>query len=343
MCGSTGGATGLARVSAVSEHQPTPPAYDALDDLLDVLDLQPEGQAQFSVAIADATEPPSEGDGDGPTALGDTAGDVFVGRSQPQPHGRVFGGQVLAQSVIAAGRTVDSDGPTRRIHSLHGYFLRAGDSSLPIRFVVERMRDGASFSARRVHAVQSGRILLSMITSFQTDAGGLDHQDSRPDVTPPDDLEDDIARVSAIAPGVVDRFRERRAIQMRHVQEPIFLQPDAHSSERAQSVWMRAAGTLPDDQLLHAAVLAYSSDYSLLEPVLRHHGLAWSDPRLRVASLDHAMWFHRPVRADEWILYTQDSPSAQGGRGLGTGRMFTADGVLAATVAQEGMVRVKED
>lgn len=320
---------------------PPESTYDAFADLLDVLDLRPEGEARFSVAIReDAEGSESDADADG---LGDSTGDVFVGRSQPQPYGRVFGGQVLAQSVVAAGRTVPSpEGAERRIHSLHGYFLRAGDSERPIRFVVERMRDGASFSARRVHAVQDGRILLSMITSFQDAADGLDHQDPRPDVPDPETLQSDLARVAAAAPGLIDRFKERRAIEMRHVQETIFLQPDG-SGSADQSVWLRTAGRLPDDPLVHAAVLAYCSDYSLLEPVLRHHGLAWSDRRLRIASLDHAMWFHRPVRADDWILYTQESPSAQGGRGLGTGRMFGADGALVASVAQEGTVRVKED
>ncbi|WP_228386613.1 acyl-CoA thioesterase [Ornithinicoccus halotolerans] len=308
---------------------------DPVDDLLDVLDLRREGSTTISV-----TSPQGVGED-----LSDSQGDVFVGRSQPQPSGRVFGGQVLAQSVIAAGRTVaevdDGDGP-RHIHSLHGYFLRAGDASQPIRFIVERMRDGRSFSARRVHAVQEGRILLSMITSFQERAGGLDHHAPMPDVPPAADLEPDTEALRRIDHPVAEHFSRRTAIDLRHVEPPIYAAPDPERRAQ-QSVWLRVPRGLPDDPLLHAAVLAYSSDYSLLEAILRRHGLCWGDPRLRPASLDHAMWFHRPVRTDDWVLYHQYSPSAQGGRGLGQGLMYAADGTLVATVGQEGMVRLKSD
>jgi acyl-CoA thioesterase-2 len=252
---------------------------------------------------------------------------------------------VLAQSVIAAGRTVnDLDDATqrpRRIHSLHGYFLRPGDSNHPIRFTVERLRDGHSFSARRVHAIQYGRPILSMITSFQTDANGLDHQDHVPAAPDPESLQ----TVAEVFAGVDDPqasfWSKDKAIDLRHVEGAIYIRPGRQLAS-AQSVWLKTMGALPDDPLVNAAVLAYCSDYSLLEPVLRCHGLAWSDRRLRVASLDHAMWFHRPGRADDWTLYTQDSPSASSGRGLASGRMFTADGILLATVAQEGMIRLKE-
>ena len=227
------------------------------------------------------------------------------------------------------------------MHSMHGYFLRPGDSSEPIEFSVERLRDGNSFSARRTHALQRGVPILSMIASFQTPADGLDHQDPMPAGA---------RRRAADADG-------RPAASRSTVRSPGPGRAPGRSTSGTsslrstscrtriryahQSVWMKTYGTLPDDPLLHAAVLAYASDYSILESALRAHGLAWSEPRLRPASLDHAMWFHRPVRADEWILYATESPSAHGGRGLGIGRMFTADGVHVATVGQEGMIRLK--
>ncbi|MGB3258917.1 MAG: acyl-CoA thioesterase II [Ornithinimicrobium sp.] len=303
---------------------------DPIDDLLDVLDLTREGSTTFHVASPD-------GAGGG---LGDSEGDVFFGRSQPQAHGRVFGGQVLAQSVVAAGRTVEAGehGP-RAIHSMHGYFLRPGNDQQPIRFLVERMRDGHSFSARRVHAVQDGRILLSMITSFQDEAAGLDHQNEMPQVPGPDGLPSDADILSGIDHPSA-RQLARRAVEIKHVEGPLFLEASQQAAE--QHVWFRVPRTLPEDPLLHAAVLAYASDFSLLEPILRRHGLVWGDPRLRPASLDHAMWFHRAPRADDWILYRQASPSAQNGRGLGHGLMFAQNGTLMASVAQEGMVRLKD-
>jgi acyl-CoA thioesterase-2 len=309
---------------------------DPLEDLLDALDLHSAGSAP-STAGGAADDNHSD--------FGVSDADVFIGRSQPMPQGRVFGGQVLAQSVIAAGRTVndleDAAERPRRIHSLHGYFLRPGDSNHPIRFTVERLRDGHSFSARRVHAIQYGRPILSMITSFQTNSKGLDHQDSVPAAPNPESLQ----TVAEVFAGVDDPqasfWSNDKAVDLRHVEGAIYIRPGRQLASR-QSVWLKTMGALPDDPLVNAAVLAYCSDYSLLEPVLRCHGLAWSDNRLRVASLDHAMWFHRPGRADDWTLYTQDSPSASSGRGLASGRMFTADGVLLATVAQEGMIRLKE-
>jgi acyl-CoA thioesterase-2 len=309
---------------------------DPLEDLLDALDLEP-------AVSAPSTAGGAADDSQSDFGVADT--DVFIGRSQPMPHGRVFGGQVLAQSIIAAGRTVndldDAAARPRRIHSLHGYFLRPGDSNHPIRFTVERLRDGHSFSARRVHAIQYGRPILSMITSFQTDADGLDHQDSVPAAPDPDILPT-LAEVFAGVDNPQANFWSKdKAVDLRHVEGAIYIRPGRQLASR-QSVWLRTMGRLPDDPLINAAVLAYCSDYSLLEPVLRCHGLAWSDSRLRVASLDHAMWFHRPGRADEWTLYTQSSPSASSGRGLAAGRMFTADGILLATVAQEGMMRLKQ-
>lgn len=320
-------------------------APDPLADLLDVLDLKPAGSAHVTIGgTAYGTEARGSHPGEsglGESGLGESERDIFVGRSQPMPNGRVFGGQVLAQSVIAAGRTVsDVDGAPRRIHSLHGYFLRPGDSNQPIRFSVERLRDGHSFSARRVHAIQNGKPILSMISSFQAEGGGLDHQDSMPAAPDPESLRtlnEELAGMDAPA----SVWSKGKAIDLRHAEGGIYIRPGRHHAAQ-QSVWLRAMGQMSGDPLLHAAVLAYCSDYFLLEPALRRHGIAWSDPRLRAASLDHAMWFHRPGRADDWTLYTQSSPSASSGRGLGIGRMFSADGILIASVAQEGMVRLKE-
>ncbi|AKU17398.1 acyl-CoA thioesterase [Luteipulveratus mongoliensis] len=310
------------------------PLPDPVDDLIKTLDLQPVGEARIHV---DAGPGGEEAD------LGDSAADIFVGQSQPQPHGRVFGGQVLAQCIIAAGKTVaQGEGETPRfVHSLHGYFLRPGDSLQPIRFAVERLRDGGSFSARRVHALQHGQVILSMILSFQTPAEGLDHQAQMPAAPSPDRLPTVADELGHIDHPMAEHWSNRRAIDVRHVEGSIYLQAGEQAAAH-QNVWMRAGKRLPDDPLLHAAVLAYGSDYTLLESILRKHRLPWADRRIRAASLDHAMWFHRPVRADEWVLYQQESPSASGGRGLGMGKMFSADGTLVATVAQEGMVRLKE-
>lgn len=311
---------------------------DPLEDLLDVLDLTPAGSAHITI---------SEAEGSLSTAsdLGESDDNIFIGRSQPMPHGRIFGGQVLAQALVAAGRTVedlaDAAEHPRRIHSLHGYFLRAGDSNHPLRFVVRRLRDGHSFSARQVHAIQYGNPIFSMTASFQTAAEGLDHQDPMPSHADPQDLRTVAQEFAGVQNTAANFWSQAKAIDLRHAEGAIYIHPRLPPSAR-QSVWLRATGKLPDDPLVHAAMLAYCSDYTLLEPVLRRQGLAWSDARLRVASLDHAMWFHRPGRVDDWTLYTQSSPSASGGRGLAAGRMFTADGVLLATVAQEGMVRLRE-
>ncbi|HEX7536092.1 MAG TPA: acyl-CoA thioesterase II [Dermatophilaceae bacterium] len=321
-------------------------ALNPLEDLLDVLDLEPLGSAHITLRE-------SHGDASTDFDLGESERDIFIGRSQPMPHGRVFGGQVLAQSVIAAGRTVNdlggSDiggndaggGSPRHIHSLHGYFLRPGDPEHRIRFAVERLRDGHSFSARRVHAIQNGKAIMSMIASFQTEAAGLDHQDHMPAAPDPERMETLAEVFAGMDDPQANFWSKDKAIDLRHVEGAIYLHPGRQLASR-QSVWLKALGTMPEDPLVNAAVLAYCSDYSLLEPVLRKHGLAWSDRRLRVASLDHAMWFHRPGRVDDWILYTQSSPSASSGRGLAAARMFSSDGVLLATVAQEGMMRLKE-
>ena len=318
---------------APTAPRPLPP----LEDLLDVLDLRDVGTAHIAVTDVRGN--------DAAESIGATSARVFEGRSQKMPHGRVFGGQVLAQCVMAAGITVrdvnDGDGP-RPIHSLHGYFMRPGDDTLPIRFAVEEMRDGNSFSTRRVHAVQKGAPIMSMTCSFQERAGGLEHHDPMPRVPGPDGLTSLADAFRGIDHPGARHLAESRPIEIRPVESNMFL--DAGPEQVATNhVWMRAIGALPDDPLLHAAVLAYSSDYSLLEPVLRRHGMVWTDRRLRVASLDHSMWFHRDVRVDDWLLYAQQSPSATSGRGLSIGEIYGRDGSLVATTAQEGMVRVKED
>ncbi|WP_168626954.1 acyl-CoA thioesterase II [Cryobacterium sp. BB307] len=263
--------------------------------------------------------------------------DIFTGPSQWMPHGRVYGGQVLAQSLVAAVRTVPED---RIVHSLHGYFLRPGDVQLPITFTVDRIHDGRSFSTRRSQAYQSGLPILSMIASFQTVDEGLDHQvDVDGNVPPPESLPTDEEVLDGHDHVIARYWAKGRPFDMRHVQEPIYLEPDRDSSPQ-QAIWLRATGDLPDDPNLHRAALAYASDYPILESVLRRHSLAWATPGLKVASLDHAMWFHRFARVDEWLLYVQESPSATGGRGLSHGRFYTREGVLVASVAQEGMIRI---
>jgi acyl-CoA thioesterase-2 len=320
----------------VTGPQPAP-----LIDLLATLDLEELGSAQVIVQPLSTAGVLAGGE---PVLLPETFAEditLFRGQSQKQPHGRVFGGQVLAQGVIACGRTIRAlaDGADRRLHSVHAYFMRPGDDTQPITFSVERMRDGRSFSTRRVHAIQHGKPILSMSASFQLPDGGVDHQDPVPDA--PDPLS--VPSIAEVFAGVdhpaARHLVEDRAIEQRHVEGNLFVTP-ASEHVADQRVWMRAIGGLPDDPLVHAAVLAYASDYTLLESILRRHGVAWRTPGLRAASLDHAMWFHRPARADEWLLYAQHSPSAQGGRGLGIGRMFTEDGTLVATVAQEGMLRL---
>jgi acyl-CoA thioesterase-2 len=264
--------------------------------------------------------------------------DLFIGPSQWMPHGRVFGGQVLAQSLVAASRTIEN----RNVHSMHGYFLRPGNMELPITFSVDRLRDGRSFSTRRVQAFQSDLPIFSMIASFQEEDPGLEHQDDFPTGIPdPESLPSAADLIGDNPHPVAQYWAKARPFDMRHVDSPIYFsvegKPVAH-----QAVWLRALGPMPDNQSLHTAALAYASDYSILESIYRRHSIAWSHPGLKSASLDHAMWFHRPAKVDQWMLYVQESPSAQGGRGLALGRIFNSRGELLATVAQEGMVRVPE-
>ena len=268
-----------------------------------------------------------------------TAYDIFTGPSQWMPHGRVFGGQVVAQSIAAAMRTVELERP---IHSMHGYFLRPGDIHHPITFSVDRTHDGNSFTTRSVRAYQDGKSIFSMIASFQVQEAGLEHTIEMPEGMPdPESLPSEASLVDEAGEQLANYWVHRRPFAMRHVEGPIYLRA-AEDRTPAQAVWIKAIGDMPDDPIMHMAGLAYVSDYTLLEPILRAHGIAWVDPRLRVASLDHAMWWHRFARVDEWILYVAESANAQGGRGLSTGRFFTRDGKLIATVAQEGMVRLKQ-
>jgi len=266
-----------------------------------------------------------------------TSEDIFTGPSQWMPLGRVFGGQVLAQSLVAAMRTVPDD---RHVHSMHGYFLRPGDVSQPITFSVDRIHDGRSFSTRRTQAYQNGSPILSMIASFQDDDEGLEHHIDMPAGLPePESLPTAAESLAQVDHTIARYWASERPFDMRHVPSPIYLQVKGEHTSH-QAVWMKTLGALPDDPDLHRAALAYASDYSIMEPVMRRHGIAWATPGLKVASLDHAMWFHRFGRVDEWMLYVQDSPTAQGGRGLSTGSIYSRAGLLLATVAQEGMVRV---
>jgi acyl-CoA thioesterase II len=262
---------------------------------------------------------------------------IFTGPSEWMPGGRVFGGQVLAQSLVAAQRTIDSD---RFVHSMHGYFLRPGDVNLPITFSVDSIHDGRSFSTRRTQAYQNGQPILSMIASFQEEEDGLEHQTPMPeDVPQPETLAPASVVLETVDHPVASFWATQRAFDIRHVTTPIYLRVDGEHVAH-QAVWLKAIGALPDDPQMHRAALAYASDYSLLEPIMRAHGVAWSTEGLKAASLDHAMWWHRSGRVDEWMLYVQESPNARGGRGLSFGRIYSRDGALLASVAQEGMIRV---
>jgi acyl-CoA thioesterase-2 len=265
--------------------------------------------------------------------------DIFRGLSPQENYQRVFGGQVAGQALVAAGRTVADD---RFVHSLHSYFIRPGDPSIPIVYEVDRVRDGRSFSTRRVMAVQNGRAIFSLSASFQLRQDGIEHQTQMPDVPPPDSL-----------PRLEERYRSDprtaafyegrpRPIDLRYVDDPPWERHATGPREGGLSrVWMRADGRLPDDPLLHVCVLTFASDMTLLDSVLARHGLAHSVDDITMASLDHAMWFERPFRADDWLLYSMKSPSASGGRGLATGRFYTQDGVQVCSVVQEGMIRVR--
>ncbi|WP_436232621.1 acyl-CoA thioesterase II [Actinacidiphila alni] len=302
----TGSVTGPATGSAADPHDPLGP-------LLDLLDLERIEQ------------------------------DIFRGLSRSAVVPRVFGGQVAAQALVAAGRTVPED---RGAHSLHAYFLRPGDPGAPIVYEVDRIRDGRSFTTRRVVAIQHGQPVFHLSASFQTHEDGLEHQEPMPDAPDPETLPTAEELLPAHAdkfpdPTVVDRLLEARAaVDLRYVEAPPFLTAGVTREPRSQ-VWFRTRGKINDDPLLHVCLATYVSDMTLLDSVLLAHGRGgWAVGDVVGASLDHAMWFHRPFRADEWLLYDQQSPSASGGRGLGTARIYTQDGRLAVSVIQEGLVRV---
>jgi len=262
---------------------------------------------------------------------------IFRGRSPQEMRQRVFGGQVAGQALVAAGRTVD----TGIVHSLHAYFLRPGDPAAPILYTVDRIRDGRTFTTRRVVAIQHGRAIFHLSASFQPEEDGPDHQIEMPDAPDPETLPTIAERIAdvrdTIHPEVVKWFERDRPIDTRAVGGGNPFRPTPRPPR--QLVWLRADGRLPDPLLLHQCVVAYASDLTLLDTATLPHAIAWNDPSYVMASLDHAMWFHRPFRADEWLLYAQESPSAHGARGFTTGHIFTRDGRLVVSVAQEGLVR----
>lgn len=264
--------------------------------------------------------------------------DIFRGVSPPESPVRVFGGQVAGQALVAAGRTVPAE---RRVHSLHSYFIRAGDPRVPIVYDVDRIRDGRSFTTRRVVAIQHGKAIFSLAASFHVDEQGLEHADEMPAVPAPEQLDDLATWLGRAGGGPTAFARMPRPFDMRFVTPPVWARSsaDARPGERSR-LWMRIDGSLPDDELVHVCVLAYASDLTLLGSVAARHDRAL-DLGVMAASLDHAIWFHRPFRADQWVLYDCASPSASGGRGLAAGRFFTRAGSLVATVVQEGLVRVR--
>ncbi|MFG3488913.1 MULTISPECIES: acyl-CoA thioesterase [unclassified Streptomyces] len=265
--------------------------------------------------------------------------DIFRGESRSALVPRVFGGQVAAQALVAAGRTVPDDRPA---HSLHAYFLRPGDPGAPIVYTVDRIRDGRSFTTRRVVAVQHGQPIFHLSASFQTYEEGLDHQADMPAAPDPESLPTPAEMLPRHLPReVADRLIEARAaVDLRYAEVPPWGSVGEPREPRSQ-VWFRTNGKLADDPLLHVVLATYVSDMTLLDSVLLAHGRGgWAVGDVVGASLDHAMWFHRPFRADEWLLYDQESPTASGGRGLGQARIYTQDGRLAISVIQEGVVRV---
>jgi acyl-CoA thioesterase-2 len=262
---------------------------------------------------------------------------LFRGESRDIGSPQVFGGQVLGQALMAAYSTVEN----RVVHSLHSYFLRRGDFNLPIVYQVDRNRDGGSFSSRRVIAIQNGAPIFTFSASFQEVEAGLEHAAQMPDVPPPESLRSDrvSAEVLARLPDKMRRFLELdRPFEFRPVHPIDFLNPSQQPAR--QHIWLRAIGALPDREALHHCLLAYVSDYNLLNTALLPHAASWVSGRLFMASIDHAMWFHRPFRVDDWLLYSMDSPSASGGRGFVRGSIYSRDGQLVASTSQEGLIRV---
>ncbi|NNN15473.1 MAG: acyl-CoA thioesterase II [Acidimicrobiaceae bacterium] len=280
---------------------------DALENLIELLDLEP-------IEV-----------------------NIFRGRSPEEHRQRVFGGQVAGQALVAAGRTVEKG----RVHSLHAYFLRPGDPTVPILYEVDRIRDGRSFTTRRVVAIQHGHAIFNLSASFHIDEDGVSHQTKMPEAPDPEVTPTFKERMAPWAARMGDWYERPRPIDMRYVDPPIMEKIDGPREPRSR-VWMRADGVLPEDPLLHACIVAYASDMTLLDSTMLPHRLSWDEPGLMVASMDHAMWFHRPFRADEWFLYSQESPSAYGALALARGQIYTKDGRLSVSVVQEGLVRVTD-
>lgn len=285
---------------------PVPEADRHLDDLLALLDLEPIEM------------------------------NIFRGRQTDEARLRTFGGLVAAQALVAAGRTVDA---TKPVHSLHAYFLRPGDPKSPILYNVDRIRDGRSFATRRVVAIQHGEAIFNLSASFHVAENGVQHQSVMPEAADPDTLPTFTERYKKFADQ--EWYRRPRPIDLRHATEPMRMAPEPRAPR--QQVWFRPIGELPDDQLLHACIVAYASDMSLLDSILLPHSVSWDDGSMIGMSLDHAMWFHRPFRADDWMLYHQESHVAFGARGLATGEIWTQSGELVVTVVQEGLIRVVRD
>ena len=283
----------------------------ALQDVLDLLDLEP-------IEI-----------------------NMFRGISPAEGWQRVYGGQVIGQALVAASRTVEDE--NRIAHSLHGYFLRPGDTTIPIVYSVDRIRDGKSFNTRRVVAIQKGRPIFSMSVSFQVIEEGLHHQIPMPDAAAPEDCpsQEDLRKnyINDIPEEYRDNFLKREdPIEMRFQDGMNDFKPDPMPPH--QRVWIRAVDKMPDDVRLHQCVLAYASDMTLMDNAIRPHGIGWTEENFQTASLDHAMWFHQPFRADEWLLYYQDSPYSGGARGFNRGSFFTREGQLIASASQEGLMRL---
>ncbi len=264
---------------------------------------------------------------------------IYRGQNRDLGTGRVFGGQVFAQALVAARRTVDEP---REAHSVHGYFLRAGDLKAPIVFFVDRPRDGGSFTSRRVTAIQHGEAIFHLSASFHVAEPGLEHQGEMPDAPDPESLRPELEvlreRVDKLPPSLRSVLTQDRPIDVRRIPTDTS-DPDGL---RTRSLWFRVVSPLPDATIVHQAILAYASDYGFLPTSLIPHDVSYYDPRLQMASLDHTLWMHRPFRADEWLLYVMDSPAAGGARGFVRGEVFTQAGTLVASVAQEGLIRLRE-
>ena len=265
---------------------------------------------------------------------------IYRGQNRNIGTGRLFGGQVLAQALVAAQRTVDDDRP---VHSMHGYFILAGDLAVPVDYFVDRLRDGGSFTTRRVTAIQNGNAIFELSASFHRREEGLEHQAEMPDVPDPETLPSELDVLRARAQEIPEALRsiltQDRPLDFRLIDDPDPF--DASPRLPRRRFWVKAVGSMRDRALEHQAVLAYASDYGLLGSALNPHGVSYRDPRLMVASLDHSIWFHRPFRMDDWLLYVAESPVSAWGRGFARGTFFTRGGVLVASTAQEGLVRVR--